>query len=375
MSEFNSQKIERSVLSGLIKFPHLHGFSLEFLNESSFEIFDHKSIYKAFCDISKNGRLPSAESISLFLSKNNISSKNSIDFNEYVESLSFSSINEDGAKEVINELFEYNAKKTLKSKITNLASFILAHPIEESFKELAAIYRSKNSIIKKDPSLFQSHGKAINDFKNGILLENSIKTCSENFNNKVGGLSPGVYGFFCLDNSYVKFKNQLCWDISQSHKTVLIDTLDESDLILNLMYNFFNTNFGVSDIEFGKIPGDGQYQKFHSELKKRTIFSKKFSEKGIDILERWFAKNVDSKERWLSILDFEDFNNLNQYKEISSFCKKTKNSLLIFFRGCPKDIRSHDFAGYLDFSSIIEKDCLVNTKYKKIQIPNFPLYG
>ncbi|MAF43709.1 MAG: hypothetical protein CMI54_06040 [Parcubacteria group bacterium] len=198
MNKIYSVQIERHVLGGLIKNPKLFADIEKYIDEHDFVNEVHQTIFCVLrSSIIKNESIDTviiAEKI-----KNlGIGFKDDINIYEYLESISFTSINAKGLFESAQQLAKLTVRRDLSHKCDEIQRFLLENgekEIDEIISTVDSLYGDQLKeieVTEKEPELLLSDIEAMIEERGESPREESgFQTPYPEFNRMYGGLRPG----------------------------------------------------------------------------------------------------------------------------------------------------------------------------------------
>jgi|TARA_Y100001963_G_scaffold159106_1_gene261331 replicative DNA helicase len=195
--EIYSLKIEKHVLSGLIKHPNLFADVEKFVTEKDFYNDVHRTIFCVIRSILLNGGKLDKVLLAEKIKNLGVSFKDEIDIYSYVDNLGFSQIQPKAVIEASQELLKLRIRREIQETAQSVRNFVEksgSKDIDEIIGECDAIYNSKiNSYsIQDEPvNIFENLTDIIEERGNEPEEDVGFYTPYEEFNRLYGGLRPG----------------------------------------------------------------------------------------------------------------------------------------------------------------------------------------
>jgi replicative DNA helicase len=242
MNEIYSIQIERHVLGGIIKNPKLFADIERYISEHDFINEVHNCIFCVLRNtITKNESVDTvilAQKIDLM----GIGFKDDINIYDYLESISFTSINAKGLFESAQELAKLSVRRNLHHKCSDIQKFLLENgekEIDEIVSTVDSLYGDhlkEIEVLEKEPELLLNDIEAmIEERGDNPQEESGFSTPYEEFNRMYGGLRPGnLYAIVARPGQGKStFIMDLCRKISTNNKVkaLILDTeMDTQDV-------------------------------------------------------------------------------------------------------------------------------------------------
>jgi len=192
-----SLKIEKHVLGGLIKYPSLALEVSGFLTENDFSEQVHQVIFSVLTKLvfaQKNvDKVLLAQSIKAL----GISFKDDINVFDYIESLSFTQINEQGTLDAAKELLNLRIKRDIVDAADRIRLTVLQSKdenIDSLISKTDSIYNNKIrsfSVLDEPTDVFIEAEALIEEKANNPIEEIGFPTMFPEFNRLYGGLRNG----------------------------------------------------------------------------------------------------------------------------------------------------------------------------------------
>ncbi len=192
-----SNRIERHVLGGFLKFSDLLLDVDTFVEEKDFYIDVHKTIYLVIRESILNGEKVDKVLVANKIKNLGVAFKDDIDIFDYVEALSLTQITKDASFKACQELSKIRICRELHGTFKEGQEYIknnLNASIDEIIGECDGIYHNKASsyTLGDDPKdLFETMEDLVEEIGNNPQEETGISTAFPEFNRSYGGLMPG----------------------------------------------------------------------------------------------------------------------------------------------------------------------------------------
>tara|TARA_R100001015_G_C4635240_1_gene204186 strand:+ start:104 stop:1588 length:1485 start_codon:yes stop_codon:yes gene_type:complete len=192
-----SLKIEKHVLSGLIKHPILFADVERFVSETDFYNDIHRTIFCVIRSILHNGGKIDKVLLAEKIRNLGVSFKDEIDIYTYIEDLAFSQIQPKAVMESSKELLKLRIRREIQDTAKEVQQFVEkagAKDIDEIIGECDSLYNSKiNSYAIEDEPIevFGELSDIIEERGNEPQEDMGLFTTFKEFNRLYGGLRPG----------------------------------------------------------------------------------------------------------------------------------------------------------------------------------------
>lgn len=317
------KEVERQVLAGLYKFPHIIADIDSFFKESFFTVDINKTIYKIIRGKFLSDSSIDAPIILKELDNSGYLKKDNVNIETYIESFTISDLSEKGTVEMVIELQRLQARRDVLSTSSELENYAkndsknktLTEIISDSDKICANMF--ENYFSDTDPkNLYASMIDVINEKAKNPEEEDGLKTPFKQFNRLYGGFSGGnIYAFVARPKQgKTTLLNYLCDSVSEINKVpaLMLDTEMETHEIQ------FRTAANLSGVPLWYIRTGNwvKNQEMVDKMKKAFNLIKNKSlvdhvyvaNKDIDqvlsIIRRWYYRRVGKGNRCLISYDY-----------------------------------------------------------------------
>ena len=195
--EIYSLKIEKHVLSGLIKHPDLFADVERFISEKDFYNDVHRTIFCVIRSILLNGGKLDKILLAEKIKNLGVSFKDEIDIYSYVDNLAFSQIQPKATLEAAKELLKLRIRREIQQTCLEVQSYVEksgSKGIDEIIGNCDSLYNSKiNSYsIEDEPiNIFENLEDLVEERGNEPDEDMGLYTPYPEFNRLYGGLRPG----------------------------------------------------------------------------------------------------------------------------------------------------------------------------------------
>lgn len=229
------KELERQVLAGLYRHPHLIAEIDSFFKDRFFSADINKTIYKIIRSKFLNGGAVDTPVILNELKNIGYNKKDDINVETYIDSFTINNLSEKGTLELVIELQKCQARRDVLSTGEKLIQFSQneagAKSIIEVISESDKIYSETFSEYFSDSSpknLYSSMVDLINEKAKKPADEDGLITPFKEFNRLYGGFSGGnIYAFVARPKQgKTTLLNHLCDQVSRINKvpTLILDT-------------------------------------------------------------------------------------------------------------------------------------------------------
>lgn len=190
-------RVEKHVLSGLLKHPKLFPDADVFLTENDFHNQAHGTIFSVLRSTILSGERPDKVLIANKINNLGVSFKDEINIFDYIENLYFTQITEKATMEACDELYKLRVRREvfeLGEKIKSLVKDGGDKELDALVAEADAIYNGKISsynLTDEPLNVFDGIEELVEDRGNNPKEENGLTTPYPEFNRLYGGLLPG----------------------------------------------------------------------------------------------------------------------------------------------------------------------------------------
>jgi replicative DNA helicase len=348
MESIYSIQIERHVLGGLIKNPKLFADIERYISEHDFVHEVHNCIFCVLrSTIIKNESVDTvilAQKIDLM----GIGFKDDINIYDYLESISFTSINAKGLFESAQELAKLTVRRNLSHKCDDIKRFLLENgekEIDEIVSTVDSLYGDhikEIEVLEKEPELLLNDLEAmIEERGENPCEESGFTTPYEEFNRMYGGLRPGnLYAIVARPGQGKStFIMDLCRKIATNSKVkaLILDTeMDTQDVKFRIasalsgvsLWHLETGNWRLNAELVEKVRGAfkeiGNSELYHYPVGNKTI------DQLCSFARRWKMANVKRGESFVLAYDYIKLtgervgNNWAEYQAIGDKVDKLK---------------------------------------------------
>jgi replicative DNA helicase len=310
MDSIYSIKIEKHVLGGLIKEPKIFADVEKFVSEKDFINEVHQTIFCVIrnCYLNNEGIDPVvlAEKI-----KNiGISFKDDIDIYDYIEAISFNTMNKNGVLEACRELKKLTVRRDLYHKCDDIKKYLKENgekAVDEIITTADHLYgdliRDFECAEKEPENLYEGLPELIETIGENPQDDFGFSTPYEEFNRLYGGLRPG--NLYAVVARPGQGKSTLILDIcrktAKKHgiKTLLLDT-EMSTKDIKLRVAAAESGVSLWHLETGNFRKNTELTKKWREssasMKEQCVYHYPVGNKNIDqicsFVRRWYYTNV-----------------------------------------------------------------------------------
>ena len=195
--EIYSLKIEKHVLSGLIKHPDLFAEVERFVSEKDFYNDVHRTIFCVIRSILLNGGKLDKVLLAEKIKNLGVSFRDDIDIYSYVDNLAFSQIQPKAVLEAAKELLKLRIRREIQETAQAVKTYVekaASKGIDEIIGECDNIYNSKINTysIEDEPiDIFEDLENLVEERGNEPDEDMGFYTPYKEFNRLYGGLRPG----------------------------------------------------------------------------------------------------------------------------------------------------------------------------------------
>ena len=242
MESIYSIQIERHVLGGLIKNPKFFADIERYISEKDFVNEVHQTVFCVLRSAIIKNESVDTVIIAEKIKNIGISFKDDINIYDYLESISFTSINVKGLMEAAQELAKLSVRRKLYHKCDDIKKFIKENgerEIDEIVSTVDTLYGDELKEIEvtdQEPELLLSDIEAmVEERGENPCDESGFATPYKEFNRMYGGLRPGnLYAVVARPGQGKStFIMDICRKISEGGKVkaLLLDTeMDTQDV-------------------------------------------------------------------------------------------------------------------------------------------------
>jgi replicative DNA helicase len=235
MDSIYSVKIEKHVLGGLIKDPKLFADVERFISEKDFINEVHQTIFCVLRNCFVNNEAVDAVVLAEKIKNIGISFKDDIDIYDYIDAISFNTINMKGVIEACRELKKLTVRRNLYHKCDDIKKFLKENgekAVEEIISTADHLYGDlirDFECAEKDPeNLYEGLPELIEDRGENPQEDFGFSTPYEEFNRLYGGLRPGnLYAIVARPGQGKStWILDICRKTAKKHgvKTLMLDT-------------------------------------------------------------------------------------------------------------------------------------------------------
>jgi replicative DNA helicase len=192
-----SLRIEKQVLSGLIKYPDIYADIEKFVSEKDFFNDVHRTIYSVIKSTIDAGDRVDKVLIAEKIRNLGVSFKDEIDIYSYVDNLAFSQIKQKAVIDSAKELLKYRIRRELQETTQNVIKYIEASgndAIDDIISNCDSLYNSQISSYSLDEepiAIYETMEELIEERGNNPDKDSGFITPYPEFNRLYGGLRAG----------------------------------------------------------------------------------------------------------------------------------------------------------------------------------------
>lgn len=310
MDSIYSIKIEKHVLGGLIKEPKIFADVERFVTEKDFINEVHQTIFCVLRNSFINNEAVDPVILAEKIKNIGISFKDDINIYDYIEAISFNTINEKGIIEACKELKKLTVRRNLYHKCDEIKKFLKDNgekPVDEIVSTVDSLYgdliKDFESLERDPENLYENILELIESTGENPKEDFGFSTPYEEFNRLYGGLRP--QNLYAIVSRPGQGKStwimDICRKTAKKHKvkTLILDTEMSSG---DVKFRIASAESGVSlwHLETGnwrknpelieKVRGS------YKSIKDQCVYHYSVGNKNIDqicsFVRRWYYSNV-----------------------------------------------------------------------------------
>ena len=310
MDSIYSIKIEKHVLGGLIKEPTLFADVERFVSEKDFVNEVHQTIFCVLRNCFVSNETIDAVVLAEKIKNKGISFKEDINIYDYIEAISFNTINKKGVLEACRELKKLSVRRDLYHKCDDIKKFLKENgekAVDEIISTADHLYgdliRDFESAEKEPENLFENLPELIEEMGENPQEEFGFSTPYPEFNRLYGGLRP--------QNLYAIVSRP-----GQGKSTWILDMCRKTAKLHNIKTLILDTEMSTQDIKFRIASAESGVSLWHLEtgnwrrnpelvekvrnsydsIKNQCVYHYPVGNKNIDqicsFIRRWYYSNV-----------------------------------------------------------------------------------
>ena len=310
MDSIYSIKIEKHVLGGLIKEPTLFADVERFVSEKDFINEVHQTIFCVLRSCFINNEAIDPVVLAEKIKNIGISFKDDVNIYDYIEAISFNTINKKGVLEACRELKKLSVRRNLYHKCDDIKKFLKENgekAVDEIISTADHLYgdliRDFESAEKEPENLFEGLPELIEETGENPREEFGFSTPYPEFNRLYGGLRPG--------NIYAIVSRP-----GQGKSTWILDMCRKTAKLHNIKTLILDTEMSTQDIKFRIASAESGVSLWHLEtgnwrrspelvekvrnsydsIKGQCVYHYPVGNKNIDqicsFIRRWYYSNV-----------------------------------------------------------------------------------
>lgn len=310
MESIYSIQIEKHVLGGLIKDPKVLPDIERFISEKDFVNEVHQTIYCVLKNAFFNNETIDSVVLAEKIKNIGISFKDDINIYDYLEAISFNTINKKGIIEACRELAKLTVRRKLYHKCDEIKKF-LQESGDKGIDEIVStsdhlygdLIRDFECVDSEPEDLFEGLPEMIEESGENPTEDFGFTTPHDEFNRLYGGLRPGnLYAVVARPGQGKStFIADLCRKTAKIHniKCLILDTeMDTKDV----KFRIASAISGVSlwHLETGNWRKNpelvNKVRDSYSELKQQDVYHFSVGNKTIDeicsLVRRWYYSEV-----------------------------------------------------------------------------------
>lgn len=348
MDSIYSIKIEKHVLGGLIKEPKLFADVERFVTEKDFIAEVHQTIFCVIRSCFVNNEAIDPVVLAEKTKNLGITFKDDLDIYEYIDAISFITINKQGVLEACRELSKLTVRRNLYHKCDDIKKFLKENG-EKSIDEIIStadhlygdLIRDFESAEKEPENLFEGLTELIEETGENPQKEFGFSTPYKELNRLYGGLRPG--------NLYAIVSRP-----GQGKSTLILDICRKTAKLHNVKTLILDTEMSTEDIKFRIASAESGVSLWHLEtgnwrrspelvekvrssyesIKNQCVYHYPVGNKNIDqicsFIRRWYYSNVGRGNPFILGYDYIKLtgekvgNNWAEYQAIGDKIDKLK---------------------------------------------------
>ena len=342
-----SLRIEKHVLGGLLKNPHIFPEVERFIDESDFYSEVHKTIFCVIRDtLLKKERIDKVILAQKILNLG-VAFKDDISIADYVEDLSFTQITPAATTEAAKELKKLRVGRDLVEGCDGISSWVKSNMnsgIDEIISSCDSLYHdmiNKYEVEDEPQNIFKNLENIIEERGNNPSDDTGFKTPYSEFNRLFGGLRPGnLYAIVARPGQgKTTFINDIALKTAIKNNTPVL-VLDTEMNTVDIQFRMVAAMSGVPvwHLETGNWRKNAELvEKVREALKKvknYKYYHYQIGNKNIDqvcsLVRRFYFSKVGRGEPWILAYDYVKLtgekvgNNWAEYQAIGDKVDKLK---------------------------------------------------
>ena len=310
MDSIYSIKIEKHVLGGLIKEPKIFADVERFVTEKDFINEVHQTIFCVLRNSFINNETVDPVVLAEKIKNIGISFKDDVNIYDYIEAISFNTINEKGVIEACKELKKLTVRRNLYHKCDEIKKFLKDNgekPVDEIVSTVDSLYgdliKDFESLEKDPENLYENILELIESTGENPKEDFGFSTPYEEFNRLYGGLRP--QNLYAIVSRPGQGKStwimDICRKTAKKHKvkTLILDTEMSSG---DVKFRIASAESGVSlwHLETGNWRKNPELiekvRDSYKSIKDQCVYHYSVGNKNIDqicsFVRRWYYSNV-----------------------------------------------------------------------------------
>ena len=310
MDSIYSIKIEKHVLGGLIKEPKIFADVERFVTEKDFINEVHQTIFCVLRNSFINNEAVDPVILAEKIKNIGISFKDDVNIYDYIEAISFNTINEKGIIEACKELKKLTVRRNLYHKCDEIKKFLKDNgekPVDEIVSTVDYLYgdliKDFESLEKDPENLYENILELIESTGENPKEDFGFSTTYEEFNRLYGGLRP--QNLYAIVSRPGQGKStwimDICRKTAKKHKvkTLILDTEMSSG---DVKFRIASAESGVSlwHLETGNWRKNPELiekvRNSYDSIKGQCVYHYSVGNKNIDqicsFVRRWYYSNV-----------------------------------------------------------------------------------
>ena len=310
MDSIYSIKIEKHVLGGLIKEPKIFADVERFVTEKDFINEVHQTIFCVLRNSFINNETVDPVVLAEKIKNIGISFKDDVNIYDYIEAISFNTINEKGVIEACKELKKLTVRRNLYHKCDEIKKFLKDNgekPVDEIVSTVDSLYgdliKDFESLEKDPENLYENILELIESTGENPKEDFGFSTPYEEFNRLYGGLRP--QNLYAIVSRPGQGKStwimDICRKTAKKHKvkTLILDTEMSSG---DVKFRIASAESGVSlwHLETGNWRKNPELiekvRDSYKSIKDQCVYHYSVGNTNIDqicsFVRRWYYSNV-----------------------------------------------------------------------------------
>lgn len=348
MDSIYSIQIEKHVLGGLIKSPKMYADVERFVTEKDFVYEVHQTIFCVLRNCFVNNEVVDPVVLAEKINNYGISFKEDLNIYDYIEAISFNTINEKGILEACRELKKLSVRRDVYHKCDEIKKYLKENGEKEVDEIVSTADHLYGDLIRdfecadsEPEDLYEGLQDLIEDTGENPQEDFGFLTPYEEFNRLYGGLRPGnLYAIVARPGQGKStFILDVCRKTAKKHgvPTLILDTEMTSK---DNKFRMVAAMSGVSlwHLETGKWRNNPELvkkvRKSYEEFKGQNIYHYAVGNKNIDqicsLVRRWYYSHVGRGNPFILGYDYIKLtgekvgNNWAEYQAIGDKIDKLK---------------------------------------------------